>query len=229
MDKQLPRPIKPTKKTSYHHGDLRSAIINAVAQLISEKNNLNFQLKEVAHLVGTSQPAIYKHFAGKADLLVETAVEGYHLQKQFRDHAFDVSDRSALTLLLAVSQAYVYFSQVHTGYFLLMKNLETEEILSSKVYRGLRDATIKVVIGLIQQCIDEGFFKEENPKFIMTSLQSTAYGLAHLYITGQISNIESNHEQDPSYADKVLLVGMDAFMTAKGKREAGRIKRDLQP
>ena len=50
------------KKTGYHHGDLRNAIIEAVAKLIAKSHSLDFQLKEVGKMVGTSVPAIYRHF-----------------------------------------------------------------------------------------------------------------------------------------------------------------------
>ena len=147
----LPKPSKPVKKSGYHHGDLRTSIIDAVAQLIGENKGLGFHLKDVAKLVGTSQPAIYKHFEGKKALLVETAVKGYQLQKQFRDHAISRSGGSPLAKLLAIGHAYVHFSRAHSGYFLLMKNLETEEILSSKRYVAEQNSVLALVSGLIQE------------------------------------------------------------------------------
>ncbi|MEH6715202.1 TetR/AcrR family transcriptional regulator [Parasphingorhabdus flavimaris] len=87
MELHPKKPDKPLKKIRYHHSDLRNAIIDSVARLIEEKRSLAFQLKEVATLVGTSQPAIYRHFENKAALLVETAVRGYQLQRELREHA----------------------------------------------------------------------------------------------------------------------------------------------
>ncbi|HFC30515.1 MAG TPA: TetR/AcrR family transcriptional regulator, partial [Oceanospirillales bacterium] len=68
--------MKLEKKTGYHHGNLRQSIIHAVALIAQKKRSLDFQLKEIADLVGTSQPAIYKHFTGKKELLTEVAVAG---------------------------------------------------------------------------------------------------------------------------------------------------------
>ncbi|HRX73173.1 MAG TPA: helix-turn-helix domain-containing protein [Hyphomonas sp.] len=70
------------KKAGYHHGDLRNAIMEAVANLIAKNRSLDFQLKDVAEMVGTSTPAIYRHFESKQSLLVETAIAGYEIQKQ---------------------------------------------------------------------------------------------------------------------------------------------------
>ncbi|MCA8894523.1 MAG: helix-turn-helix transcriptional regulator, partial [Amphiplicatus sp.] len=69
-DAELARNDEIQKKTGYYHGNLRNAIIDAVAQLIGERRSAQFQLKDVAALVGTSQPAIYKHFDSKQALLV---------------------------------------------------------------------------------------------------------------------------------------------------------------
>lgn len=227
MNTALPKPAKLIKKTGYHHGNLRVAIINAVAQLIGEKNGLNFRLKEVAKLVGTSQPAIYKHFSGKDAVLVETAVEGYNLQKQFRDHALALTDGSPLSMILAMGYAYVYFSRTHPGYFLLMKSLETREILSSPRYIRGRDEAVNLISSLIQQCKDNESFIDVDPDLALTSLQSTAYGLAHLYVTGQIELTAGNHVDDRELPGKILAQNMGSMLSAKGKREILKIQKNL--
>ena len=226
MDLSLPKTLNPVKKTGYHHGDLRASIINAVAQLIGEKKGLNFQLKEVAELVGTSQPAIYKHFSGKNALLVETAIEGYQLQKQIRNYAIKRTNGSSLSMLLAVALAYVHFSRAHPGYFLLMKNLETEEILSSKRYESDRKETVELVLGLIRRCLDEGVFTDIEPRLAMIILQSTAQGLAHLYITDQINLIYPDHASDPFFSRQVFVKSLESFLSAKGKKELLAVEKE---
>jgi len=57
LDAELARNDEIQKKAGYHHENLRNAIIEAVAQLIGEGRSAQFQLKDVAALVGTSQPA----------------------------------------------------------------------------------------------------------------------------------------------------------------------------
>ena len=124
------------KKAGYHHGDLRNSIIDAVSTLIAKSHSLDFQLKEVAKMVGTSVPALYRHFESKQDLLVETAIAGYVLQENYRNYALDHAGDNVLWKLLAVGYAYVHFARSHPGYFLLMKSMETDEILSSENLSG---------------------------------------------------------------------------------------------
>jgi len=66
-------------KTSYHHGDLRQALINAAITLISEKGPNSFSLREVAKRAGVSHTAPYRHFKDKDSLLSAIALIGFQL------------------------------------------------------------------------------------------------------------------------------------------------------
>lgn len=216
MSDSLPKQSKPEMKKAYHHGNLRAAIFAAVAQIIGDSRSLSFHLKEVAKLVGTSPPAIYKHFENKNALLLEMAVEGYELQKRFRNQAIKDSGGSPLADLLAIGTAYVDFAMAHPGYFLLMKNLETKEMLSSKRYMTERKSTVSLVLGLIQQCIDDEVIADVDPRFAMVLLQSTAYGLAQLYITGQIDPIAEENASDPLLTLRVFAQTVSSLLTEQG-------------
>ena len=223
MDLRSPDSTTPVKKTRYHHGNLRISIIYSVAQLIGEERGINFQLMDVAKLVGTSQPAIYKHFTNKSALLVETAIEGYQLQKQFRDSAFEDTDGSPLARIFALVQAYVNFSHTHSGFFLLMKTLETEEILSSKRYLSERVESLSLANGLIGECLDNGIFVDIDPQIAMTLLQSIAYGLAHLYITEQINLTAPTRQKEEKFQEAVIVRGLDSLLSDKGKQAISKI------
>jgi AcrR family transcriptional regulator len=219
-------PTRPKKKTRFHHGDLRASIIHAVAALIGEKRDLSFQLKEVAALVGTTSPAIYKHFDGRAELLAETALEGYAVQRRFRDHALAQVDDSPISQLLAIGQAYVYFSMRHPGFFLLMKTMEPQEILSSKRYIKERSQSIAFIAGLVQKGIDLGLFSEPDHELVAAALQSTAYGLAHFIISGHIDLVARHHAEDSQFASRVLRASMAAFLSPEGRKHMRRVKVD---
>ena len=56
-------------RASYHHGNLRNALIIAAAELIERDNTLDFSIAEAAERVGVSAAAPYRHFADKENLL----------------------------------------------------------------------------------------------------------------------------------------------------------------
>lgn len=205
------------KKSGYHHGDLRNSIIDAVSQLIDQRKSLDFQLKDVAALVGTSPPAIYRHFENKQALLVETAVAGYDLQKQYRTYALERSAPSPLAKLLSVGYAYIYFAQTCPGFFLLIKNLETDEILSSKRYRRQRLETVRLMRTLVKECIAEGLFIDIEQDLATASLQATAFGLAYLYVGDQLKYVANSLRDDKTLVARIYAINLGNLLSPKGK------------
>lgn len=214
------------KKSAYHHGDLRNSIIDAVSQLIDQRKSLDFQLKDVAALVGTSTPAIYRHFASKQDLLVETAVAGYKIQKAFRAHALEQCPTSPLARLLSIGYAYVHFAKECPGFYLLMKNLETDEILCSERYQEERDEGLSLVRSLVQECIDTGVFIEIDTDLAMASLQATAFGLAHLYLGNQVAYVAPLLREDRDLVTKIFAINVRSLLTKQGKQKIAEASRN---
>jgi AcrR family transcriptional regulator len=75
MDSQETSP--PARPRSYHHGDLRNALLNAARQILEEQSLSNLSLRAVARRAGVSHAAPYRHFANHEALLVEMAREGF--------------------------------------------------------------------------------------------------------------------------------------------------------
>ena len=67
-----------TAKSSYHHGDLRNALLEAARALAHEVGPDSITLREVARRAGVSHTAAYHHFADKNDLLRALAVQAFH-------------------------------------------------------------------------------------------------------------------------------------------------------
>jgi AcrR family transcriptional regulator len=62
---------------SYHHGDLRNALLNAARQILEEQSLADLSLRAVARRAGVSHAAPYRHFPNHEALLVELATEGF--------------------------------------------------------------------------------------------------------------------------------------------------------
>ena len=72
------RPRCPkTKRTPYHHGALRPALIAAARELLSREGPGAVSLREAARRVGVSATATYRHFVDKEHLLSAVAAEGF--------------------------------------------------------------------------------------------------------------------------------------------------------
>ncbi len=67
----------PSAKRSYHHGDLRRALIEAAWPLVAEKGLAALTLREVARAAGVSHAAPYHHFPSRTALLDALAEDGF--------------------------------------------------------------------------------------------------------------------------------------------------------
>src|SRR5579885_21125 len=68
--------IVASRKT-YHHGNLREALIEASLDLIAESGPKALTLREAARRAGVSHNAPYRHFQDKDDLLAAVAAQGF--------------------------------------------------------------------------------------------------------------------------------------------------------
>ncbi len=70
--------MKSTKKVrSYHHGDLRRALIHAAREILETEGLEALSLRAAARKAGVSPGAPYKHFAEKFELMRAVADEGF--------------------------------------------------------------------------------------------------------------------------------------------------------
>lgn len=106
-------------RRSYHHGNLREALIAAARDLLAERGPEGFTLIDAARRAGVSPAAPYRHFRDKDALLAAVAVEG------FRD--FGTRQAGALkgapdpiSAFRAMGLAYLAFAREEPGAYAAM-------------------------------------------------------------------------------------------------------------
>lgn len=103
----------------YHHGDLRTALIEEGLVQLDSKAPEEVSLREIARNVGVSATAVYRHFPDKAALL--SALCGVGRQKLADDfHAAIADIEDQLEALIAMGRAYVRFALHNPSLFRLM-------------------------------------------------------------------------------------------------------------
>ncbi|TJZ89481.1 TetR/AcrR family transcriptional regulator [Paracoccus gahaiensis] len=115
----MPDPTSRDRKT-YHHGNLRQALVEASASLVEEQGPQAFTLTEAARRAGVSPAAPYRHFKGREDLLEELARQGF---LEFADKlqvAFDDGRPRPLSAFLRMGQAYLDFAAERPGHYMAM-------------------------------------------------------------------------------------------------------------
>ena len=109
-----------TLKTGYHHGDLRTALIDAGLHLTRAGGPEALTIREATRRVGVSPNAAYRHFADREALLraVATAIQ-HRMAARMRSSARrrGSTELPACDRLRAVGVGYIKFALDEPGWF----------------------------------------------------------------------------------------------------------------
>lgn len=104
-------------KRSYHHGDLRTALVAAGLRALETTDIADLSLRALAREVGVSATAVYRHFPDKRALLAALAAEGLAQLGAFQQQAAQAGPGQAFA---ATGRAYVRFALAHPALFRLV-------------------------------------------------------------------------------------------------------------
>lgn len=107
-------------KRGYHHGNLRQALVDAALALIEEKGPQGFTLSEAAKTADVTPAAVYRHFAGRDDLIAEAARQGYDIFAALMEFAYNQGKPTALAAFEATGRAYLAFARKYPGHYKAM-------------------------------------------------------------------------------------------------------------
>ena len=113
------------KARPYHHGDLRAALLEAVAEVVREGGLGQVSLREVARRVPVTHAAAAHHFGNKAGLLTAFATQGYSLLgASIMDSVLAAHATDGPGMLEAVGRGYVRFALANRERFEAMFRLD---------------------------------------------------------------------------------------------------------
>ncbi|MGP1282120.1 MAG: TetR/AcrR family transcriptional regulator [Parasphingopyxis sp.] len=187
---------KTARRQGYHHGDLRSALIETGLRLLKTKAGNEIGLREVARGTGVSATAVYRHFPDKDALLGALAHEGFEKLAD-QQEAAGAREETQDAAFRAIGQAYVHFAVANPALFRLMTSYMH---LSAACDRG----------GTVVGDNRAGRLLKDNIAALMpadaserdreiAAIQSLAlvHGLAQLVLAGQVPN-------DPAIIDAAV-------------------------
>ena len=101
-------------KDTYHHGDLKQALIEKGLEYISEHGTETLSLRKLAAFCGVSNAAPYAHFADKDDLL--RAIHDY-IMTSFTDVLQKCISKNEPDMLCSLGVEYVQFFKKNPLYY----------------------------------------------------------------------------------------------------------------
>lgn len=170
---------------SYHHGALRTALIEATEALLAEKGADAFSLREVARRAGVSAAAPAHHFGDAAGLLTAVATLGFEGLRQALE-AGDARGTDARTALREQGIEYVRYAMAHPGRFRLMFRSGRLHPDAALEHQGM--AAFEVLARGARRAFSVADAAAMTPQHwqVVTALWSLVHGYAHLAIAGKL-------------------------------------------
>lgn len=172
-------------RETYHHGNLRQALVEATVGLIEKKGPLAFTLSEAARLAGVSPAAPYRHFAGRDELLAEVAQQGFAEFSDRLEAAFDGGRPTALGAILRIGSAYLRFATERPGLYIAMFESGMKYAPSGPV--GQAAARAHGIWVEAAQSLFTHLPPEERPPAVMVAdhIWALSHGIVELFARGE--------------------------------------------
>ena len=107
-------------KKSFHHGDLREALIAAAHELLIEHGPDGFTLADACRRAGVTTAAPYKHFRDKQEILEEIVLRGFEELTATNAKAFAEGHAGTVEGVTAMCISYLEFAVAQPTIFRLM-------------------------------------------------------------------------------------------------------------
>lgn len=200
-----------SQRTSYHHGDLRNALIRAGAELAEQGGPEAVGIRAAARHVGVTPTAAYRHFTNAMDLqcaVQETAFDS--LAGAMRTELAKVDPDGdptdvAMRRLYAIGRAYVRHGLSEPGLF----RTAFFSIDGASMEPGRQaDGAFAILGKTLDDLVAGGYLPAERRPFAEFAAWSAVHGLVRLILDGPLADLDE--------ARRDALVERTLDMVARG-------------
>jgi AcrR family transcriptional regulator len=173
------------RKASYHHGDLRRALLDSALAIVSEEGVLDVSLREVARRAGVTYAAPYHHFADKSALLAAVGAQGFEVLNADLERAR--ARKTALEdQLVAMAEAYLAFASAHPAHYRVMFLPELKTV-PDEAFHAVADRAFGLLLErVIAARPDE---PESTRRMLAAAIWAALHGLSLLAIDGLLEKM----------------------------------------
>lgn len=196
--------------TPYHHGDLRSALLQEANVMLRESGIDGLSLRQLAERVGVSRMAPYHHFKDKHELLCALAAEGFRELDQLMDAATLDKGMELDKALHGFVRDYLKFAVSSPDRYELMFGRPIWK--TAKPSQELKDtafACFRHYAERIAALIGDSLPKGRKPLRLAQVSWATLHGLCRLMIDGIYVN-QADMNQVSDEAVRMMLAALTA-------------------
>lgn len=197
-------------KRGYHHGNLRQALVDAALALITENGPKGFTLTEAAKAADVTPAAVYRHFAGRDDLIAEAARQGYDIFAALMEFAYNDGKPTALAAFEATGRAYLAFARKYPGHYMAM--FESGLSLNAHPETAIVASKARDVLERAAARLSEHIPPEKRPPASMFSahIWALSHGVVELFARGEPGT------RSPFAPEDLLEAGIGIYLRGLG-------------
>jgi AcrR family transcriptional regulator len=167
--------------SAYHHGNLRNALIAVGTQVLEDLGPKELSLRSLARMVGVSEAAPSRHFAGKDELLAAIAAEGFRDLVEQRRRIITAGGVPQWALL-QMMKSYVKFAQAHPGLFALMVGPRINGVAGYPELVQASNESFDLFTGAVKAFASAHGWPEQQLNHAIHAAWATEHGLATLLL-----------------------------------------------
>lgn len=191
------------RRTTYHHGDLARALVEAAVRHVTETSVESLTLRDIARRVGVNHRAVYRHFADKRALLVAVALEGNRaLLDELRDALRELPARaSAHERLLVIATSYARFAMTRPGHYRVMFGPRLNHDGKYPVIEQVLEEALRELVYVLAAGVEMGELPAQDLLRAALSIWAAMHGVATLLLERRL---RVRPAQAPAFAAQLL-------------------------
>ncbi len=196
-------------RKGYHHGDLRSALIDAALETIEELPPKRLTIREVAHRAGVSHAAPYRHFKDKNELIITVVERGFELLAETMEQ--EAAGEDALERFAASGRAYFEFGLKYPAYYRVMFSGDLLNPDGGESLQHTSSAAFEQMKDTLSNCQELGIIPKGDPVLQAVWIVSTVHGFISLVNDNRIGHLAGDRytaEEVQSYMMSAIYAGL---------------------
>jgi AcrR family transcriptional regulator len=222
-DRQSGRPRAPTPRTapakratgktaqrpSYHHGNLREALIEATLRLLEEGGPEGVTVREAGKRVGVSSGAPFRHFPTRTALLTAVAEQAMgRFRAEIESALAQANVDDPLARFRALGTAYLRWALHNPTHFRVISDRSLIDFDGSEVLRRDNREIRDLMEDLLAQAQRRGMLRPVDVTLVPVAVRSLVYGLARMHVDGHLAQ----WDVAPEEAERRLHAAMDLII-----------------
>ena len=203
--------IRKAAPPSYHHGDLRNALVAEGRRLLEEVGPNELSLRSVARSVGVSIAAPSHHFEGKEGLLAAIAADGF-LELAAARRGIAASTADPVLRVYRTMECYIRFAERERGLFYLMIGPRLPQRENHKALETAATSSFNLFASAVCDYARTKGWAEEDLELVVHAAWAVEHGLAMLILANRVPQLRRgvDVERMISFSLSMLLNGIAA-------------------